>query len=265
MGVSFVKLERWSDARDAFRRLVNVDEEDAEGWNNLAAVYLRIGEEGRDKDEPLPPVSFDNKLLAFRALRQGLRHAHHNWRMWQNYMVIAIDVGELSESARAMTRVIEEIRQTDAAVSVDIDVLDKLVDSVTREDWNGGTPKITTSNEGFGLLPIVDRLFDHVILPRVSDSPRIWRSHSRLLRWKEDWGGAMEDCLRAYRCGVAQDPAIERDAAKWREAVEEIEELVTVLSALGPKVVKPEGEKRGDWKFQAKGIVRTFMGRTRQS
>jgi tetratricopeptide (TPR) repeat protein len=51
MGVSYVKLEKWSDARDAFRRLVNVDEEDAEGWNNLAAVYLRIGEEGRNKDE----------------------------------------------------------------------------------------------------------------------------------------------------------------------------------------------------------------------
>lgn len=265
LGVSFVKLERWTDARDAFRRLVNVDEEDAEGWNNLAAVYLRIGEEGHSKEEPLPPVSFDNKLLAFRALRQGLRHAHHNWRMWQNYMIIAIDVGELSESARAMTRVIEEINQKDATVAINNDVLDKLVDSVTREDWNGGTPKITTSNEGFGLLPIVDRLFDHVILPRVSDSPRVWRSHARLLRWKEDWGGAMEDYLRAYRCGVAQDPAIERDSVKWREAVDEIEELVTVLSALGPKVVKPEGEKRGDWKFQAKGIVRTFMGRTRQS
>jgi tetratricopeptide (TPR) repeat protein len=51
MGVSFVKLERWTDAKDAFRRLVNVDEEDAEGWNNLAAVYLRIGEEGHSKDE----------------------------------------------------------------------------------------------------------------------------------------------------------------------------------------------------------------------
>jgi tetratricopeptide (TPR) repeat protein len=51
MGVSYVKLERWSDARDAFRRLVNVDEEDAEGWNNLAAVYLRMGEEGASKDD----------------------------------------------------------------------------------------------------------------------------------------------------------------------------------------------------------------------
>jgi hypothetical protein len=186
--------------------------------------------------------------------------------MWQNYMIIAIDVGELSESARAMTRVIEEMpTSSNPMLAIDTEVLDKLVDSVTREDWNGGTPKVTTSNEGFGLLPIVDRLFDSVILPRVSDSPRIWRCHARLLRWKEDWSGAMEDYLRAYRCGLAQDPAIERDAVKWRDAVEEIEELVTVLSALGPKVVRGEGEKKGDWKFQARGIVRTFMGRTRQS
>lgn len=180
-------------------------------------------------------------------------------------MIIAIDVGELSESARAMTRVVEEMGSRDPLLAIDTDVLDKLVDSVSREDWAGGQGKITTSNEGFGLLPIVDRLFDQVILTRVSDSPRVWRAHARLLRWKEDWAGAMEDYLRAYRCGVAQDPAIERDAAKWREAVDEIEELVTVLSALGPKAVKPEGEKRGDWRFQAKGIVRTFMGRTRQS
>lgn len=46
LGVCYVRLERWSGARDAFRKEVGVDEEDAEGWNNLAAVYLRLGEEG---------------------------------------------------------------------------------------------------------------------------------------------------------------------------------------------------------------------------
>ena len=50
LGVCLVRLERWSEARDAFRRQVGVDEDDGEGWNNLAAVYLRLEEEGRDKD-----------------------------------------------------------------------------------------------------------------------------------------------------------------------------------------------------------------------
>ena len=44
LGVCFTRLERWGEAKDAFRRQVGVDEEDGEGWNNLAAVYLRMGE-----------------------------------------------------------------------------------------------------------------------------------------------------------------------------------------------------------------------------
>lgn len=48
LGVCFMRLDRWTEARDAFRRDVAVNEDDAEGWNNLAAVYLRINEEGLD-------------------------------------------------------------------------------------------------------------------------------------------------------------------------------------------------------------------------
>lgn len=182
-------------------------------------------------------------------------------------MIVAIDVGELSEAARAMTRVIEEVPPKDAILGVDVDVLDKLVDSVTQDDYEGGNTdgKALSSNMGFGLASIVTRLFDETILPRISDSPRVWRSHARLLRWKEDWKGAMEDYTRAYRCGIAQDQRVERDKEAWREAVGDIEELVTVFSALGPKVRVGEGEKKGDWRFQARGIVRTFMGRTRDA
>lgn len=215
-------------------------------------------------------TSFDNKLLAFRALRQGLRHAYANWRMWQNYMVVAIDVGELSESARAMTRVVEEVAKRDPILAVDVDVLDKLVDAVTRDDWaNRATAMPKTSNEGFGLLPIVERLFDQTILTRVSDNARVWRAHARLLRWKEDWAGAVEDYMRAYRCSGVSDTAVERDPERWRAAVREIEELVGVLQVLGPRAAaqqeaqQAEGKKKGDWRFQARGIVRTFMGRTK--
>lgn len=208
-------------------------------------------------------------MQAFRALRSGLRHAHANWRMWQNYMIVAIDVGELAESARAMTRLIEI-----QGNAVDVDVLDKLVDSVTRDDFRSGKGEgervvPSSSNEGFGLLPTVERLFDNTVLPRISDNPRVWRAHARLLRWKEDWAGAMEDHLRAYRCGPVSDPGVERDKARFSEAVEEIVKLVDVLSVLGTKVGGAgeggEGKKKGDWRFQARGIVRSFIGRTKDA
>lgn len=267
LGVCLMQLGRWSEARDAFKRQVGVAEDDSEGWNNLAAVYLRMNEEGVPKGEKPPPVSFENKQLAYHALRSGLRSSYNNWRLWANYMVVAVDVGELNEAARAQERVVQEIGQQDPSTAVDPDVLDKLVDSVTRDEWNGGEPATTptTSNEGWGLYPSVDRLFEKTILPRISDNPRVWRAHARLLRWKEDWAGAIEDYIRAYRVEVADDQKVERDVKRWREAVETLEDLVATLQQLGPRVPKIEGKKGGDWKFQARGIVRTFMGRTRNS
>ena len=182
-------------------------------------------------------------------------------------MIVAVDVGELSEAARAMTRVVEI-----NANAVDVDVIDRLVDSVLRDDYrssNGEGEKVamTNPNEGFGLLPTVERLFEDTILPRISDNPRVWRARARLMRWKEDWAGAMEDYLRAYRCGPVSDPAVERDETRFVEAVEEVVELVDALSALGPRASSTNDGvvKKGGWRFQARGIVRSFIGRTKDS
>jgi tetratricopeptide (TPR) repeat protein len=264
LGVCLVRMEKWVEARDAFRRQVGVDEDDGEGWNNLAAVYLRL-----DESEGSKGVSFENKILAWRALRQGLRHARNNWRMWTNYMIVSIDVGELAEAARALTRVVEERAAIDGQAALDIDVLDKIVDGVMLDDYSllkQGTVVPKTSNEGFGLLPIVERLFEVTILPRISDSSRVWTSHARLLRWKEDWNGAMDDYLKAYRCGIASDLGVETDLAKFKQAVVEVQELVDLMQAVGPRGDGAgAGGKKSDWRFTARGLVRTFIGRTKQS
>src|SRR5947209_2026869 len=99
--------------------------------------------------------------------------------MWQNYMVVAVDVGELSEAARALSTIVGQRTGREASLAVDHAVLSKLVDAVTREPWNNGKGDENkegpvTSNEGLALLPIVDRLFNVVILPRVSNDPRIY-------------------------------------------------------------------------------------------
>lgn len=305
LGCALVREERWEEAKDAFSRQVSIEEEDGEGWNNLAAVYLRMPTDASTKklpgnttthdpeldeeEEPAPAsvseseektaadgIPFVNKLLAFRALRTGLRFSRDNWRMWQNYMVVAVDVGQLSEAARAQARLVEDRRDKDASSVIDEALLSKLVDAVTREDWNGGNGSLAegaarTSNEGLGLLPIVNRLFDEVILPRVSDMPAVYTIQARLKRWQEDWSAALECYMRAYRAGIAQDQQVERDVKRWREAVEDLGELVDLMRNLGPRAKAQEeadGLEKGkahwnDWKFQAKTVVRTFMGRTK--
>jgi hypothetical protein len=213
-------------------------------------------------DDIVESIPFSNKLLAFRALKHGLRFGHDNWRMWYNYMIVSMDVGELFETTRALARVVEETSAKVGAKSVDEDVLERLVDAVTRApqisvDAIDSTKPAVNSNEGQGLPRAVLNLFEHTILPRVS-SPRIFRAYARLLSWQARWDEVLKAYLDGYRCSTAGTMEKgESDLGRWREAVSEVGEIVDVLRNFGPRV---EGFK---WRLQGRSIVRTFAGRTR--
>ncbi|KAG6812144.1 hypothetical protein H0H92_004143 [Tricholoma furcatifolium] len=279
LGCAAMRVKEWEEAKNAFGRCVAIDEDDAESWSNLASMYLRMGTVSSDKpsedkadgtdatrtEEAIKSIPFANKLLAFRALKQGLKFSYDNWRMWSNYMVVAMDVGELAESCHALGRVVEETSDKAGANSVDIEVLERLVTAVTRaplnpEDEaaeNGERTAAQNPNEGHGLLRNVSNLFERILLPRIS-SPRVFRAYARLLTWEARWEEALKAHLDAYRCGVAGTMEKgETDLERWREAVGEVEEIVDVLRNFGPRV---EGSK---WQLQGRSIVRTFMGRTK--
>ncbi|KAI0265886.1 hypothetical protein BC834DRAFT_969833 [Gloeopeniophorella convolvens] len=257
LGCACMREEDWEGAREAFARCVKLDDQDAESWNNLASVYLRmdrvpgrITEIDEDGEQPPPEagrttaVPFENKTLAFRALKQGLKAHYENWRMWQNYALVALDVGELTEACRALGRVVEERAAKVGAECVDVDVLDRLVDAATREDADQ-------------LQRRVEDLFVRVLLPRVS-APRVFRARARFLAAQGLLAEALEAHLAAYRAGTAAQIELgETDVERWREGVREVEDVVGVLVNFGPRV---EGSK---WRLQARSIVRTFMGRTK--
>ena len=215
-------------------------------------------------------------MLAFRALQHGLKYSYNNWRMWANFMIVSVDVGELAEACRGMGRVVEERADKNGAESVDIAVLERLVDAVTRSSNDQPEQKESASNpnEGLGLYKRVDDLFSRIILPRISTSPRIFRAYARLLVWRGRWSEALEAHEAAYRCGVAIDQSVETDLQKWRDAVNEVTEFVDVLRNFGPRASEEdkegggsEGKKKrhGSWQFRARTVVRTFMGRTKDS
>ncbi|KAF8489480.1 TPR-like protein [Russula emetica] len=278
LGCAFIRVEDWDGGREAFARCVTIDDEDAESWNNLASVYLRMkyvpgtnlsqsetlhNDDDDDEQQPFlkadrtAAIPFENKVLAFRALKQGLKFHYENWRMWMNYTIVAMDVGEFAEACRALGRVVEERAAKVGAESVDTDMLDRLVDAATRAPPNETDSIVLSPTEGQNLLRRVEDLFARIILPRVS-SPRIFRARARLLVSQGRLPEALEAYLEGYRAGVAgQMEAGETDLERWREGVREVEDIYDVLVNYGPKV---EGSK---WKLQARSIVRTFMGRTK--
>jgi hypothetical protein len=192
-------------------------------------------------------------------------------------MIVSVDVGELAEACRAMGRVVEEQADKSGAECVDIAVLERLVDAVTRSSKGDGAQKKESAanpNEGLGLYKRVDDLFTRIILPRISTSPRIFRASARLLVWRGRWSEALEAHEAAYRCGIAMDQSVETDLEKWRDAVDEVSEFVGVLRDLGRRASEEEEEsgrldgkkkRSGSWQFRARTVVRTFMGRTKDS
>jgi hypothetical protein len=201
--------------------------------------------------------------------------------MWSNYMVVSIDVGELAEACRALGRVVEERYEKEGEGSLDTEVLERLVSAVTRSSESDGdaqtgeVPRPTNPNEGLGLYTRLDELFTQVILPRISGSARVWKARAQLLTWKKRWTDALAAYTAAYRSGVVGDTRLEVEPERWREAVVEVEEYVDVLRNFAPKAAE-EGrkEEQGDqvkkkreasWTFQARSVVRNFMGRTRDA
>ncbi|KAJ7669221.1 hypothetical protein DFH06DRAFT_1468853 [Mycena polygramma] len=272
LGCACMRTEDWAEAKAAFSRCVAIDEEDGESWSNLASMYMRMGANKQiadDSTDPSAAVPFENKLLAFRALKQGLRSAYENWRMWYNYMIVSIEVGELSEACRALGRVIE----SRGAEAVDEDVLERLVNAVTRastvEEEEDGPAEAAEAaqlvgsnpNEGRGLLRPVKHLLEDIVLPRLSSSPRVFRAYARLLTWECRWDDALKASMDAYRCSAAgtMDRG-ETDVAKWREAIGDVEDIVDALRNFGPR--SSDGR---NWEFRARSIVRTFMGKTKDT
>ncbi|KAF7317885.1 hypothetical protein MKEN_00876400 [Mycena kentingensis (nom. inval.)] len=256
---------QYADAIECLTKAVAINPLLTRSWFVLGCAHMRE-EHWEDARAAFKSVPFENKLLAFRALKQGLRAAYENWRMWYNYMIVAMDVGELSEAARALGRVVD----MHGADGLDIDVVEKLVDAVTRGDSDAAAEDAANQpNSGRALYRPVMHLLEDIVLPRISTSPRVFRAYARLLRWSTPprWADALKASMDAYRCGVAAELEADGGAAtatatteQWRDAVGEVTDIVDALRNFGP-LAEDVGTK---WKGQARSVVRSFMSANRE-
>ncbi|KAM0791201.1 hypothetical protein ACM66B_005683 [Microbotryomycetes sp. NB124-2] len=300
LGCAEMRLEDWAGAQEAFGRCVALEDDDAESWSNLASCHLRRGETEGDTDaavdldldeieggvdstgvvnstavtnqadddehEAQVRLPFSRKRAAFHCLKQAIKHSYDSWRMWYNYMIVAVDVGEMSEACRALGRITEMRVAKEGESAIDLDVLERLVDAVTKPlDDEGTNSNHVDANYGKGLYPRVDDLIKRVILPHVSNSPRVFLAHGRLYMWLGDYAGALDCHLKAYRAGVASDPTVEHDKIEFLDATQKVEDVVGMLENLGSREDAQGKPVAKDWKYQARSLVRTFLGRTKDA
>ena len=135
LGCCAMRTEDWPVAERAFRRCTSLEEDDAESWNNLATVLLKqtrsTGSSHVDEEER--EINHNRKLRAYTCLSQAIKHSYDSWRIWVNYLLVCVDVGELMEACRAMGRLAELRADKDGENAIDLDVLDRLVDVTIKE------------------------------------------------------------------------------------------------------------------------------------
>ncbi|RCK54656.1 Essential for maintenance of the cell wall protein 1 [Candida viswanathii] len=242
-GCCGLESQQFELASEAFTRCVSLDETNSYAWSNLASALLKL-----DKTKP-----------AFNALKKAIRCGGENrksWRIYENYMLVAIKLNEWNDVLLACRELID-IKKDEGDASIDIPVLEKLVEILVSEQY--------PTEEGARLTHFQSECIDLVcnVLPKViTSSARCWRIVARVELWRKRPWAALEYHEKAYRVMV-HNPELESSEAVWNEVVDACEDLVSAFESLGEL---PGKHGAGDvvckdWKYKARTTVRSLMSK----
>ncbi|XP_043288153.1 tetratricopeptide repeat protein 27 isoform X2 [Venturia canescens] len=193
LGFAALQVEDWKLAATAYRSYCNLEPSTFEAWNNLAKAYIKMGEKER----------------AWRSLQDAIKCNYDRWEIWDNLMLVSIDVGHFLEAIRCYHRILDLKGQ-----HIDIQILVILTKAVreNKVDYDG--------NPSRKLLPKVLELFGRLTAITLTNS-EIWRLYAELTiinNTELDAQKAAQYLQRSYRAAISD--------SRWAET---IKGTVTVL------------------------------------
>lgn len=91
LGYAALDLEKYELAASAYVRFTQLEPNGFEAWNNLAKCYIKLGDKKR----------------AHKILQESLKCNYDNWRIWENFLLVSVDVGSFDDALNAYNRLIE--------------------------------------------------------------------------------------------------------------------------------------------------------------
>ena len=90
-GYALLKADREDEALSAFVRCTQIDAENGQAWNNVAALNIRKGK----------------FAAAHVALQEAVKQVATSWQTWENLAMVAAKIGRFQQSARALVKVMD--------------------------------------------------------------------------------------------------------------------------------------------------------------
>lgn len=153
LAYSCLTTERFDRAAEYYRKLTYIDDTSFLVWNNLSKAYIKLNQKDR----------------AWRTLREAIKCNYEEWKIWENFMVVSIEIGALDDVITAWHRIID-IRSSHK----DDLILSQLTWALTKR------PSDKIDSDYMRLLGEAIKLIAR--LTATSDcSPRLWICYYKLL------------------------------------------------------------------------------------
>ena len=208
LAFSAMDLENWELAAKSYRSYCTMEMDNFEAWNNLANCYVKLGQKER----------------AWRVLQESVRCDFENWKVWDNLMVISVDIGAFNDVLRSYTRILD-IKQSHA----DDQVL-KILAKAVLED----IPDV----EGVGAARLKDKV--QKLLARLTvampKEATAWRLYGDLLLQET----GQSEVVRGVQCYQRSLAAI-TSVKGWERTEEKCVEVVSLSGDMMEAVSRVEG------------------------
>ncbi|KAF2639501.1 TPR-like protein [Massarina eburnea CBS 473.64] len=273
LGCAYLELQRFKDAVEAFSRCVQLDDQDAESWSNLAAALLHlrpktVTAEDEDGEERTVSgrVTSHPRTDALKAFKRAAELKHDSYRIWNNVLAVAASTNPPSwhDVITSQRRICEIRGKTDGEACIDAEVISLLVRHIVQSDEPFDITKP-------GSLPrFVNELIEKHIKPLITFSPQLWSTLATLYMHTDRPSSALECHEKAWRAVTAQPNWEAKTEKEWDVVVRQTIDLVDAYETLGPRE-RTEGLAAGsgelvakDWKFKARSALRSIMGKGKE-
>jgi tetratricopeptide (TPR) repeat protein len=289
VGSAKLQLADWPGAVDAFFPAVQLDDQDAESWSNLAAALLKRGsnaaerratgsttmadaDEDADLDNTTAPEDpYRAEKDALKAFKRAASLRYEDWRLWENVLTVAGSMRPpaISDVIFALKRIMEIRGQSIGEKSVDEDILDRVVRHVitSHPDAAGEQRRVAQTGIQQALLDLVE----NNVVPLITKSRRLWQIVARVYMWLGRPASALDASEKAWRALTLSSGWESASEEQWNEVVDGTLELADAYETYGQMERTDDlgaGQGRlvaSDWRFKARNAVRSIMGRGRQA
>lgn len=223
---------------EAFTRCITLDDDNSYAWSNLSSSLMKLG-----KIEE-----------SFHALQKAVNAgdtSKKSWKIWENYLTIAVKLGKWDEAINALVVLLESKNE------IDLPILEKLIEILVMQPFDES--KQTHFQRSCIKLVTQD-------VPKKLNDSYIWKLIAKVNLWMKKPWLALDDYEKSYR-SIINNPDLLTEAKVFQDAVEACEELVSAYENFG----EMEGRHGAgdlvckDWKYKAKSSIRSLISKSKSS